>query len=59
MWLYFEDTELGWHISMSFIQLQASLLVVFTSVRIRIFGSVHWITDPDSALFVNGFQEKK
>jgi hypothetical protein len=32
-------------------------------IRIRILGSVHWITDPDpypdTALFGSGFQEKK
>jgi hypothetical protein len=26
-------------------------------IRIRILGSVHWIIDPDSALFFNGFQD--
>jgi hypothetical protein len=26
-------------------------------IRIRILGSIHWITDPDPALFASGFQE--
>jgi hypothetical protein len=25
--------------------------------RIRILGSVHWIMDPNPALFVSGFQD--
>jgi hypothetical protein len=28
-------------------------------IRIRILGSVQWITDPDPGLFVNDFQDAK
>jgi hypothetical protein len=26
-------------------------------MRIQILGSVHWVTDPDPALFISGFQD--
>jgi len=26
-------------------------------IQIRILGSVHWITEPDTALFLSGFQD--